>query len=445
MALDYYSIWPFFACLIVLVIVASARLFQQADVPPSGHRHRQSNLDGLRGFLAMAVFFQHAAIYHQFLLNGAWIDPPQFYFVLGQIGVSLFFMITGYLFWGKLVDENGRPEWLRLYVGRVFRIGPVFYFAVAVLLVIVFASTGLHMRVSPSTLLVEIGRWLPIGINGGGGDVNGYAGTSMLLFGVTWTLSSEWKFYASLPLWAVIARRRRWHLPALSCLALFCIVYSVVRPEVTVAAPSIRCFLFVAGAVCATLERRGLLLLLPRAAMSALTLAILAIILSGNSTAYDTLPALGLALCFFLIISGADIFGLLASRPARRMGDVSYSIYLLQGLVTTLVFRIPAMRHFALQSSLTHWIAMCGCAVMLLLTSMLTYRFIERPGIGYGKYVAKRLSSPGRRPLAQPGGTAPPVPMSDQAPGPNQVHQRAPSTWLPADVRDAAEPGRSER
>jgi len=153
-----------------------------------------------------------------------------------------------------------------------------------------------------------------------------------------------------------------------------------------------------AGAVCATLERRGLLLRLPRAAMSAMTLAVLAVILSVNSTAYDTLPALGLTGCFFLIISGADIFGLLTSRPARRMGDVSYSIYLLQGLVMTLVFRIPAMRHFALQSSLTHWIAMCGCSVALLLTSMLTYRFIERSGIDWGKYVAKRLYLPGRGP-----------------------------------------------
>lgn len=232
MALDYYSIWPFFVCLTVLIVVASAQLFSQADVAPSGQRHRQSNLDGLRGFLAMAVFFQHAAMYHQFLLDWTWVDPPQFYFVLGQIGVSLFFMITGYLFWGKLVDEGGRPDWLRLYVGRVFRIGPVYWFAVAVLLTIVFASTGLHLRVSLSALLVEIGRWLLIGINGGGGDVNGYAGTLMLLFGVTWTLSSEWKFYISLPLWAAIARRRTWHLPALSCLALFCVVYSAVRPDI---------------------------------------------------------------------------------------------------------------------------------------------------------------------------------------------------------------------
>jgi hypothetical protein len=52
-----------------------------------------STIDGLRGRLAMAVFFHQAAIWHQYLIIGEWLRPPSSFFGnLGQAGVRMFFM-----------------------------------------------------------------------------------------------------------------------------------------------------------------------------------------------------------------------------------------------------------------------------------------------------------------------------------------------------------------
>src|ERR1700693_1014771 len=141
--LGFYSVWPFFVCLAVLLALASTPAFAAADTPPSPHPNRLKALDGLRGFLALAVVFSHVAVYHDFLLSGQWHLPPsRFYALLGPIGVSMFFMVTGYLFWSRLIRERGRPAWLSLYIGRVFRIGPLYLAAVSILLLIVFVPTG---------------------------------------------------------------------------------------------------------------------------------------------------------------------------------------------------------------------------------------------------------------------------------------------------------------
>jgi peptidoglycan/LPS O-acetylase OafA/YrhL len=58
-----------------------------------------------------------------------------------------------------------------------------------------------------------------------------------------------------------------------------------------------------------------------------------------SSHVYAAGPIILLGGAFFLIISGAKLFSLLSSRPARRLGNVSYGIYLLQELIMTLVLR----------------------------------------------------------------------------------------------------------
>ena len=73
-----------------------------------------------------------------------------------------------------------------------------------------------------------------------------------------------------------------------------------------------------------------------------------------------------LALFFYLVCSGTSIFGLLTTTPARRLGNISYSLYLMQGLVLTLVFAIDPIRSFAMASPLNYWAIGIVCAGVLL-------------------------------------------------------------------------------
>ena len=200
MNMSFYSIAPFFGCMILLIGLTSTPMFAAADAPPNSLPQRVVTLDGLRGFLALAVFFHHSSIYHGFLLGALWQLPPSRpYALMGQMGVAFFFMITGYLFWSRLIDEQGQTNWMRLYVGRVFRIGPLYLAAIAAMLLFVAIRTGLHLNLPVDQLAPQIGRWLELGFIVGP-DVNLYGNTALILAGVTWTLHYEWIFYLALPL-----------------------------------------------------------------------------------------------------------------------------------------------------------------------------------------------------------------------------------------------------
>lgn len=72
--------------------------------------HRHSPLDGIRGILALSVFSHHFFKNYFFQTTGRWQSPNiDFFTNLGSVPVSLFFLITGYLFFGKL--RQPRMDW----------------------------------------------------------------------------------------------------------------------------------------------------------------------------------------------------------------------------------------------------------------------------------------------------------------------------------------------
>ena len=148
MVVTVYS--PLFAvmCMSFLVAFVSLPLFKAADVRPGRRAGRRvATLDGLRGLLALSVFLHHAIVNYQYQRTGVWTVPPStFYAMLGQGGVALFFMITGYLFWTKLLLEKGRPRWTQLFIGRAFRIGPLYLLFVALMVTTVFAQSHWRFR-----------------------------------------------------------------------------------------------------------------------------------------------------------------------------------------------------------------------------------------------------------------------------------------------------------
>jgi len=84
---------------------------------------RYPTVDGLRGYLAFFVFLHHTVITYFYIATGEWRVPPSNLFTqLGQASVSLFFMITAFLFYGKVLDnKNGSIDWLKFFVGRLMR------------------------------------------------------------------------------------------------------------------------------------------------------------------------------------------------------------------------------------------------------------------------------------------------------------------------------------
>jgi peptidoglycan/LPS O-acetylase OafA/YrhL len=392
--IGYYAIAPYFVCMALILAIASTPLFVWADTPPNPAGARISSIDGLRGFLALAVFFHHGTIYHNWLLQHVWQVPPsRFYTQLGQSGVAFFFMITGYLFWGKLLRLEGRINFRDLYIGRLFRIGPLYIFAIATMLGIVFFHTGLAPKIPVSQLLHELGLWLALGFFGGGPDVNGYSTPATILAGVTWSLKAEWRFYLSLLAMGYVARYRRLSICAL-ILSLFFLLVSVSMHRLIIYVPYGYLML---GMLCASLEQDGMLLKAPDWVSSSALLLLLAMDFAFFGSAYQATPMLMMGFCFYLIVSGSKFFGLLVSRPAIRLGDISYGTYLLQGVVLYSIFSISALKSLAFTSPITYWAILLGCAILLVTVATLAHILIERPGIDFGKFLIGRFGGNAKR------------------------------------------------
>jgi peptidoglycan/LPS O-acetylase OafA/YrhL len=102
-ALPYIILTPLFLATAYLIWWRS--LFYQTVVEHS-EQTTYKTLDGLRGLLAISVFFVHAACHYAWLTTGEWTARPKFYNFLGQASVWCFFMITGFLFWSKVLRSN---------------------------------------------------------------------------------------------------------------------------------------------------------------------------------------------------------------------------------------------------------------------------------------------------------------------------------------------------
>lgn len=401
-ALSVYSPIGYLVVSMILLGVAATPIFGAADASWHAQTHRASTIDGLRGFLAIAVFFHHATIYHRYLADGVWEIPPSvFYTQLGQSAVILFFMITGYLFWGKAIAAEGKIDWRSLYIGRIFRIGPMYYLVTVAMLALVLRQTGLHLREPVSAVVHEFTRLSLLGYYGPG-SLNGYPNSWVILAGVTWTLHYEWLFYLLvLPISAILFARRSVHLPYAAIGFAVAILMLFRHPTLNSSGYAA----FFSGMLCSSLRTTGFCIGPQRHVnliASGITILLLGV-LARMPSAYSAIPILLLAAVFFLCSSGCSVFGLLNWRASKRLGEISYGIYLLQGLVLYAFLRPHSLRTFALGSASAYWALVLLAALTLITSALIAHVVIEKPGIRAGRRIALALNPPSP---AQPFGAA---------------------------------------
>lgn len=386
-----FSVWPALVVIAAcLLLVMPARPWAFLDAPLSQSNVRYVSLDGLRGFLALAVVMHHTSITYGYIQTGIWQLPPSsFYALLGQVGVAAFFMITAFLFWGRLLDEGSRVNWSKLYCNRFFRIVPLYLVAVAFMFAVVAYRTGFQLNVPITQLARELFQWILPSIIKAPPSINGYTSPGLVLAGVTWTIYYEWLFYLSLPLLAVAATSRS---PA----AFLLIIASLLIYSQNIFESTERYFiaLFACGMFAASMVRRHPKILGDSNMKSIACVLLLLAVFLRYETAYAWGPILLLGAFFLLISSGSMLFGLLKSRSAQRLGNISYSIYLLQGPVLVFLFSQKTLGKYALQSPEHYWFVALLVSLILVCISTVTYRFIERPGIALGRKLVRQLTQP---------------------------------------------------
>ncbi|MFJ6537759.1 acyltransferase family protein [Paenarthrobacter sp. NPDC091711] len=273
-------------------------------------------LDGLRTVSIALVLISHMS------------DPGVWGFLNGGLGVTLFFVISGFLITSLLIREerrSGRISISRFYIRRAFRILPLYYIALSIAAVGVFAF-GLGAGAG------NFAQRLPL-LATFNGDLAG-GGT----FVHSWSLGIEEKFYVIWPfLMFAIPLFKKHRLTVAGILLVCSSVFSYVD--------GLRYFgtytAILAGCVVALLmhSNRGFTAMAalsrPRIAMALIPLAIIAFILDpvlpgGDGSGHaHVVFSYAVALLFPSIILGTSaLTGVLALKPITFIGTRTYAIYL---------------------------------------------------------------------------------------------------------------------
>jgi peptidoglycan/LPS O-acetylase OafA/YrhL len=336
---------------------------------------REVSLDGLRGMAALMVAVHHAAICRLWLETGKWGDAGAFLpDIFGPVGVILFFMLTGYLFWGKARAAGGWMNPWRLWRGRIYRIAPLYLFSVALVLLVATFDLG--------TSWLSVANWQFLLRLLGLGALHWHAIGRMYpgeyITNVVWTLWYEWRFYLLLPFIAWLAVDRRIFGIRVPIIAMLAAGFWL-----DLSAPAAVYFIF--GMLSSELlQYRAVRERMKRPGGAA------AAILTGMGLCWlfrDHFPATGpsdfLAIaCFpvFLVVaSGNTFWGFLAHPAIRCLGAVSFSLYLLHGIIFSFVVIVLRGVNLDHLSPFQFWLVFIPATVAITCLCISTYRWIEFP------------------------------------------------------------------
>lgn len=333
--------------------------------------HRVSSLDGLRGILATAVAVHHFLVVYYWHTTGMWqTTDSRLINNMGAVAVTLFFMITGYLFTRKV--QNGAMDWGQVLVSRLLRIWPMYLFSVGVIVAIAFYQTAGTLAPVADTLS-GIGHWLLFV----GKPVNGFEDTARINASVQWTLLYETVFYLCLPLLYCVLKRKVPIKALLVGLILLACLWPVFQDHVS----SRFMRIFLAGIAVALLEDwfKSKSFNYKNLRWTALAAGLLIISLFVKS--YTKVQLFLLMVPFGLLVLGNNLHGLLEHRGLKILGEISFSIYLLHGIVIYIMFSVFSLYDFSHANLTVYALYLIPVIIVTASISVLTYWFIERPVI----------------------------------------------------------------
>lgn len=306
-------------------------------------------MEGARGIAVLLVFFVH---FNALFAN--YLDPHsglravlRFLGFVGNAGVDLFFVISGYLIYSMLIRKP--VPYGHFLKRRAERIYPVFLSVLSLYLVlsVLFPDQNkIHGSFGHQIVYILQNVFLLPGIL-----------HILPIVSVAWSLSFEFFFYLLVPILVMVFALRR--MPGLVRIFIFVLLFAVIIAIYAKLHLSIRFAMFVAGILTCEIQT-----LAKRVSFSSLSAnaAVAVIYVCSLWFMFDArmaFPQAGLPLplgrasaVFLAFASGAfclvGFWGkgflnqILSWRPLRWLGNFSYSYYLIHGLTLKAVALIAS-------------------------------------------------------------------------------------------------------
>lgn len=339
-------------------------------------------LIGVRGYACVFVFLAH----YYSLFAGNWLRSgsgvERFFdglHGLADMGVELFFGLSGFLIYGPLVRRR-RFGVGRFYARRFQRIYPTFLAVLGIYLVlsVVFPAAS-KLPDGFGASLVYILQNLAV--------MPGMFRIDPIIT-VSWTLSHEAAFYLSAPLLVLglrLSRRRPTTRLAMSALVLA----AVMGPLWPYVGRHRYCIMFLMGIMLADAEdlmpnlfRRSWFqwTVLATAVLSAVALATGAVWEYARfSPLLVGVPVTLLLACGAKHADGPVTRGL-CWRPATAIGPISYSFFMIHGLVLNgLKLGLIGMVGLTYESTLLFFLVLPFAFVLSVAAAIPLYRYVEEP------------------------------------------------------------------
>ncbi|MBI3273338.1 MAG: acyltransferase [Planctomycetes bacterium] len=363
---------------------------------------RVPELDGVRGLALLLVVLWHyvtCQLYAaRFADPGPWLSAATAATRLAWSGVDLFFVLSGFLLGGILLDHRDSSNYFAVfYLRRLCRIVPLYTAWVLLFLVLALQYQGgaarwlvgrpfpawAYLTYTQNFLMTDRGDFGPHWL------------------GMTWSLAIEEQFYLVLPLLIRLVSPRvlPWLLGALVASApVFRVALYVTHPHEGLGGflllPGRWDSLFTGVLVAWFLRRAGAAVAL-RARLRALR--VLFVVLLAGATAFTawnyesgsagmtgvghTWLAAFYACGLVLVVVGPPgslLRRLAASPPLRRLGTVSYGVYLFHQGVSGLLHgwlrgESPRLRNWECAG------VTALAALVTMVLAELSYRFFEQP------------------------------------------------------------------
>jgi len=386
--------------------------------PPGGTGASIPALDGVRGVAILLVLAHNL---NPFSGTGGrlerWIEYDSNF---GWVGVQLFFVLSGFLITGILLDTRGAPRYLRAFFARrVLRIFPLYY-AVLVATLLVIPALGL----APRRLLADPENrvWLWIYLVNWAEPL----GRGVTAFPHFWSLAVEEQFYAAWPFVVRHATPRRLlaitaGLMIAALAARICVrraglvgeaayMFTVCRMDALAVGAAVAALIRMPAAHAWLIRQRG------RIAAGAGALFIAGLVTTGGYSragfadqAYGyTILALVFATLVLLVVLDHErgkggLGAIFEHRILRSFGTYSYGIYLFHQFINQLL-GVPLLarllpRGIGIQAGLAYMLAVTAASYA---TAVVSYHAYEQHFLAL-----KRYFTPGRPPAVA--GATPPA------------------------------------
>ncbi|SDI50422.1 Peptidoglycan/LPS O-acetylase OafA/YrhL, contains acyltransferase and SGNH-hydrolase domains [Bradyrhizobium sp. Rc2d] len=359
---------------------------------------RISEIDGLRGVAVLLVLMWHfvGAVISPTL--GAAAKAMGAILIFGRTGVDLFFVLSGFLIIGILVDRrNCNNYFIVFFARRALRILPPY----SLLLIAFWALSALvsdnyyfgtqipwwsYATFTQNWYIIKLNSWGP-------------AASS-----VTWSVAIEEQFYLVFPI-IVYLTPTRFIIPLLLSIGFCsivarasCFMLLPQNPYAPYVATCLRLDGLCAGGLLAVIRRdakvwqklSALRLMILKATVFFIALVPIFLVALQRSPAatmffwgHTYLTILySLVLTAVLQTPGARITGALRSKPLRQLGSISYTTYLFHPLFIGLAFIAAGKREEL--GSFSDAALLAAAMLATLLLSAASYRFVERKLVAFG-------------------------------------------------------------